>query len=93
MSTGKNQSTKVRGVLYILTYEYNYKVITGCDTILQEYQITNRRKCENTKRYTSINSTKDAHELQKKKSGDEQGAWKDGAPDGLPMIHAFSAHL
>jgi len=33
ISTGKNQSTKVRGALYIPTYEYNYKVITGCDTI------------------------------------------------------------
>jgi len=27
ISTGKNQSTKVRGVLCIPTYEYNYKVI------------------------------------------------------------------
>jgi len=26
---------KVRGALYIPTYEYNYKVITECDTILQ----------------------------------------------------------
>ena len=40
------------------TYEYNYKVITGCDTILQEYYITDRRNYENTKSYTSINSTK-----------------------------------
>jgi len=38
--TCKNQSTKVRGTLYIPTYEYNYKVITGRDTILQEYYIT-----------------------------------------------------
>ena len=52
---------KVRGALYIPIYEYNYKVITGCDTILQEYYITDRRKCENTKRYTIMNSTKDAH--------------------------------
>ena len=37
ISTGKNQSTKVRGALCIQIYEYNYKVITGCDTILQEY--------------------------------------------------------
>jgi len=40
ISTGKNQSTKLRGALYIPTYEYDYKVITGCDTILQEYYIT-----------------------------------------------------
>ena len=42
---------KVRGALYIPTYEYNYKVITGCDTILKEYYITDTRKCKNTKRY------------------------------------------
>ena len=74
ISVGKNQSRKVRGTLYILTYEYNYKVITRCDTILQEYYITDRRKYENTKRYTIMNSTKDDHELQKKNSRDEQGA-------------------
>jgi len=64
---------KVHGALYILTYEYNYKVIRGCDTILHEYYITNRRKCENTKRYTMMNNAKHAHELQKKNSRDEQG--------------------
>jgi len=37
ISTDKNQSVKVRGALCIPIYEYNYKVITGCDTILQEY--------------------------------------------------------
>jgi len=41
ISTGKNQSKKVYGALYIPTYEYNYKFITGYDTILQEYYITN----------------------------------------------------
>jgi len=54
---------KVRGALYIPTYEYNYKVITGYDTILLEYYFTDRRKCENKKRYTMINSIKCAHEL------------------------------
>jgi len=54
ISTGKKQSMKVCGVLYIPTYEYNYKVIIGCDTILHEYYITDRRKCENTKRYIII---------------------------------------
>jgi len=40
------------------TYEHNYKVITRCDTILQEYYITDRLNCEKTKRCTSMNSTK-----------------------------------
>jgi len=64
---------KVCGALYIPTYEYNYRVITRCDTILQEYYITGRRKYENTKRYIIMNCTKDAHELQKENSRDEQG--------------------
>ena len=72
ISTGKNQSMKVRGALYILTCEYNYKVITECDTILQEYYITDRRKCENTKIYTIMNNIKGAHELQKENSRAEQ---------------------
>ena len=65
-STSKNQNTKVRGAFYIPTYEYNYKVITGCDIILQEYYITDRRKCENIKRYTIMNSTNDAQSYKKK---------------------------
>jgi len=84
---------KVCGALYIPTYKYNYKVITGCDIILKEYYITDRRKCENTKRYTSMNSTKGAHDSQKDKSRVEQRALKDRASDGLPMIHASTAHL
>jgi len=44
ISTDKNQSTKAHSALYIPTYEYNYKVIKGCDTILQEYYIIDRRK-------------------------------------------------
>jgi len=63
--TCKNKSTKARGALCIPTYEYHYKVITGCDTILQEYYITDRRKCENIKRYTIMNGIKGAHESQK----------------------------
>jgi len=63
---------EVRCALYIPTYEYNYKVITGCDTILQEYYITHRRKYENTKGYTMMNSTKCIHELQEKNSRNEQ---------------------
>jgi len=38
---------EAHGALYILTYEYNYKVITRCDTISQKYYITDRRNCEN----------------------------------------------
>ena len=49
---------EARDALYIPTYEYNYKVITRCDTILQEYYITNRRNWENIKRCASMNSTK-----------------------------------
>ena len=52
-----------------------------------------RRNCENTKRYTGMYSTKDALELQKKNSRDEQRGWEDGTPDGLPMIHVSTAHL
>ena len=62
ISTGKNQSSKIRGTLYIPTYEYNYKVITRCDTILKEYYITDRRKYENQKD-TSMNNINGAHEF------------------------------
>ena len=93
ISIGKNQSAKVHGALYILTYDYNYKVIKGCDIILKEYYMTDRHKCENTKRHTIMSSTKDAYEMQKKNTGDERGGWNDRAPDGLPKIHASSAHL
>jgi len=65
---------KVHGALYIPTYEYNYKVIIGCDTILQEYYITDRRKYENTKRYTIMNCTKGAHKSQRKNSRAEDEA-------------------
>ena len=65
-STSKNQSMKVCGALYILTYECNYKVIIGCDTILHEYYITDKHNYENIKRDAIMNSTKDAHKLQKK---------------------------
>ena len=71
ISTGKNQSMKIRSASYIPTYEYNYKAITTCDIILQEYYITDRRKYENTKRYISMNNTKEAHELQKKNLRDK----------------------
>jgi len=82
---------KVCGALYIPTYEYNYKVITECDTILQEYYIIDGRKCENTKRYIIMNSTKGAHELQKENSRDKQGAWKDRNSDGQLLIHDATA--
>ena len=81
---------KVHGVLYILTYKYNYKVITGCDTILQEYYITDRRKCENTKRYTIINSTEGTHKLRKGNSRGEQGL-EDRATDGQLLTQDATA--
>jgi len=68
ISTIKNQSTEARSALYSPTYEYNYKVITRCDTILQEYYIIDRRNCENTKRYTSMNNTKGARKSWKLES-------------------------
>jgi len=67
ISTSKNQSMEARGALYIPTYEYNYKVITICNTILQGYYITDKRKCENTKGYTSMNNTNGAHEFSEGK--------------------------
>jgi len=69
------------GALYFPTYEYNYKVIIGHDIILQEYYTIDRRKYENKKRYTSINSTKSAYELQKENLRGEQGVWKNGVSD------------
>jgi len=88
ISTEKNQSTKVRSVLYIPTYEYNYKVITGCDTILQEYCITDKRKCENIKRCTIMNNTKDAHKLQKKSRETSRGLGKIG-----PLVNCWPTML
>ena len=90
---GKNQSTEVCGTLCIPAYEYNYKIITWCNIILQKYYITDRWKCENIKRYTNMNSTKCAHESKKENSRAEQGTWKDRTSDGLSMIHASTAHL
>jgi len=93
INTDKNQSTKACSALYILTYEYNYKVITGCDPILQEYYIIDRCNCENIRRYTTINCTKGSHESQRENSRAEQGDWKDRVSDDLPMIHASVANL
>ena len=47
------------------------------------------RKCENTKRYTIINSAKGGSESQIENSRAEQGAWKDGPSDGQLMIYAL----
>jgi len=44
ISTGRNQSMKVCGVYIFQQKEYNYKVITRCDIILQAYYITDRHK-------------------------------------------------
>ena len=80
---------KVRGALYVLTYEYNYKIITGCGTILQEYYITDRRKYENIKRYTIMNSIKCAHELQKDNPEMSRGPERIGTRTDLPLIHVL----
>jgi len=82
---------KVRCALYIPTYEYNYKVITGDNTILQKYYITDRRKSENTMRYTIMNSIKDAHELQKKRSRGERGPGRIGSRTCQRLIHDATA--
>ena len=60
ISTGKNQSTEACGALYIPTYEYIYKVITSGDKYYNNITSPDRRKCENTKRCTYMNSTKRA---------------------------------
>jgi len=46
-----------------------------------------------TKRYTRMNSTNDAHEFIDEKLERRARAWKDRASDGLPMIYASVAHL
>ena len=51
------------------------------------------RNCENTRKCTSMNSTKGAHEFKKKNSRDAQGAWKDRALDSLLGIHTTAAPL
>ena len=86
ISTCKNQSSEIRGALYIPTYEYNYKVITRCDIILQEYYIIDRRKFKNTQRCTSMNSTK----------GRSQDSWRcreptKGSKDGTGATAGLSA--
>ena len=58
ISTGKNQSTEARGALYILTYVYNYKVITRYDTILHKYYITDMTQMREYKGFTIMSSTK-----------------------------------
>ena len=40
-----------------------------------------------------MNVTNGAHELQQENSRDAQGARKDRAPDGLPVIHATATPL
>jgi len=71
ISIVKNQSIKVCGVLYIPTMSTITKL---SQDITQHYNIITSSigaKCENTKLYTNMNSTEDAHELQKETSRDE----------------------
>ena len=50
---------------YTLQLESILQSYQGFDIILQGYYITDRRKSENYKKITNMNSTKDAHEFQK----------------------------
>jgi len=93
ISTGKNQSTEARNALYIPMYEYNYKVITRCDkyykNIISPIGANARiqRGIQVWKVQIALTS------LQKEKSRDAQGAWKDRASDDLLVIHSSSAPL
>ena len=78
ISTCKNQSSKICDILYIPTYEYNYKVIARYDTILQEYYIIDRCNCENTKRYTSMYSTKGVTSYRRKTQETSRGPGRIG---------------
>ena len=90
ISTCKNQSTEVRDALHIPTYEFNYKVVTGCDKILQEYYITDRRKCENTKRFTYMSST---NRVTKGNSKDEQEGLEGWGSRRSADVHASATLL
>ena len=93
ISTRKNQSTEARGVLYIPTYEYNYKVITRCDKYYKNItspiganaRIQEMYKYEQYKWHSRVYRRK-TREMRK-------GAWKDRALDGLLEIHASAALL
>ena len=94
ISTGKNQNSKICCALYIPTYEYNYKVITGCGTILQNITSPDRRKCKNTKRYTIITIQIRIQSHNRKTLEPSKGVWKDRASNGLLLIYyAFAAPL
>ena len=93
ISTCKNQRTKARGALYISTYEYNYKVITGCDRILQEYYITDMCNAGFQRDIQVWTIQKELMSYRRKNSRDEQGAWKYRASDGMSLIHAFTTYL
>ena len=76
-------------VCYTFQYDYDYKVIIGCNIILQEYYITDKRKYENTRRYIIMKSTKGTHELQKKNLRDEKGSGRIGPR----MVNCYSTML
>ena len=79
---------RIRVRKYVAHYTFQHmSTIIKLSQDVTQYYITDRRDCENTKRRTIMNSTKDAHELQKENSGYEQGGLAGGG------IHAFSAHI
>ena len=93
ISTSKNQSTNVHGALYIPTNEYNYKFIIGCDTILQEYYITDMAQMRKHKEIYNNERYKRRSRVIKEKLESQAGASKERTLDGLPMIHASAVHL
>jgi len=54
---------EVRSAVYIPTYEYNYKVSQDVTQYYKNITSPNRRKYENTKRYTIIHCTNEGSEL------------------------------
>ena len=89
ISTSKNQSTEARGALYIPSYEYNYKVITSCDTILHHQYGANAR----IQRMYKYEQYKWRSRVTPGKLGRHAGARKDRVADGLLEIHATAAPL
>jgi len=93
INTGKNQSTEVRGALYIPTYDYNYKVITRGDTY---YKNITSPTGANTRIQGDIQVwtvQMEAQSHNRKTLKPSRKAWKDGASNGLSEIYASVAPL
>ena len=82
---------KVRDAFYIPTYEYNYKVITRCDTMLYEYYINDSA---NTRIQRDIQwwiVQNDLTSYKRKIRGTSRGPGRIRSRTGLPLIHYASA--